>query len=951
MTDESASADFPLQAPCVPPDDPTFAFDVSHWIDPPVFVTNLPETTPETNIRVLAENEYRTSTTPTLWHRYITLGRYAVDGFTFDSIMEEGIIDPMKMHCLIWFQYVYHLDRNIDIPSKLQVWATTRSQPYLAKHADSVFLLDTEKTTWNEFSRIQSLSNPWSEVTSKSSKSRKVNHPTTTKPLVKAASLVGNRSKPGTIVEEPSKASMSTESRGQKRSANHDNNSAASDGKQSVLLPTLNVPVCDGTYRVTLRWKTTLDVTRLSRQTQVLKDEIYNLLNDIFHDDDGLLYKWQNSGTEEHNSISKMTPDEVRQYISPSIGILPSQSMIVIPIRFGFSSNTPSKWRNLESTKEKLTKYDVSVSFSNCTSVSGKLVVAGYILLKAPMTTHRLRYLQSLRLKLPPTTSPFDILLHKRTPLDQQIPHLAVQCGNKNVHSLSEALANILTGDGSALYIPRFAFSQMTDEDANALFQTHDSHVKSLRGLPLSPLLSNLDRPRKEYQPDGTFIERTTREWARSIKALDGKTSAQCDVVNGGIDQMPYLLFTPHHIEAATKALDEYRKRLYPFTQREAQFRESIGPPPFIHMSKSVIANLEFIKRLSSTNSQSSVSSSKDLNSENSSVTTPDSGMTDSCDSQVTRPLTAAESLRLQYSQRRHTSDASDQSDDTSTAGSTVTAKLSDGRMSTSSAKFRELDAVIQRYKKTNDKKDAKNSERISHIERQLHRIDDIDSKLDQVQTDFGQRLNLFENRMVGTVKDHIESSHHNMENMNTSLEKLMLVVNKLLLHSGNNSEKSNEDDRVASNLSGQLLDTGLLTNQSNDDELTGGSKSNSSSSRSSMSTESINAISSPEHKRLKSAGKKSTKDSVRRKLAMAMEAATTSPPTPTIDTQESYDSLDLAMKQLEEIAHADTNNSTSLTSSTNGNPDPESQYTASPLTHREQDKNATPSPGREYTS
>lgn len=706
------------------------------------------------------------------------------------------------------------------------------------------------------------------------------------KPYVKAASLLGTRSKPGTIAEEDiSKASATTESRGQKRSAHHDNYSAASDGKQSVLIPTLNVPVCDGTYRVTLRWKTSLDITRLSRQNKELKDEIYHLLNDLFHDDDGLIYKWQHAGTDEHNCISKMTTDEVRQYICPSISIIPSQSMLVIPLRFGFTNNTPSKWRNLESTKEKLTKHDVTVSFSNCTSVSGKLVVAGYILLKAPMTTHRLRYLQSLRLLLPPTTAPFDILLHKRTPLDQQIPHLAVQCGNKTVHSLSEALANILTGDGSALYIPRFAFSQMSTEDATALFQTHDSHVKSLRWLPLSPLLSNLDRPRKEYQLDGSFIERTTREWARSIKDIDGKTSAQCDVVNGGLDQLSYLLFTPKFTEAATMALEEYRKSLYPFTQREAQFRESIGPPPCIHMSNRVIANLEFIKRLSETHSSSSTLPSRDSNLENSSATTPDSRMTDSCASQITRPLTPAESLRQQYSQRRHTSELSDQSDDTSTAGSTVSvpSKMSDGRMSTSSAKFRELDAAIQRHKKTNDKKDAKNSERISHIERQLHRIDDIDSKMDDVKTDFGQRLNLFENRMVGTLKDHIESSNNNMDNMKTSLEKLMSVVNKVLLsHSGNPSQTTVEGSRdTSTNPSGSLMDTGPLNCHHSDDDaaVLGGSQSQSSSSRSSMSSESFSVLPSPEHKRQKSAEKKESKESVRRHLALAMEAAHSSLP------------------------------------------------------------------------
>jgi hypothetical protein len=71
MTDVLDLSGFPFQAPLVPPDDPIFDFAVSNWLDPPVYVTNLPETTPESDIRSLAEQEYRKSTSPTLWHRYL----------------------------------------------------------------------------------------------------------------------------------------------------------------------------------------------------------------------------------------------------------------------------------------------------------------------------------------------------------------------------------------------------------------------------------------------------------------------------------------------------------------------------------------------------------------------------------------------------------------------------------------------------------------------------------------------------------------------------------------------------------------------------------------------------------------------------------------------------------------------------------------------------------------
>ena len=563
LTDAADIVDTQLTTTNVPPDETPFDFTVVDWIEPPAYVTNLPATSPDSDIRAMAEAEYQKSTTPMLWQRFLTLGRYAVDGFTFDSIMEEGLSDPLKMHCLIWYQYSYHLDQKIDIPPKLQSWAMSQSQPFLFQHAASAFQLDTSKTSWTEYSRCHSLSNPWFEVNHKKRNAKRAN---TSKSQSISSAVTANRQIPVTIPEETSKDSISTEPRGKKRTSNQDDQSAASDGKQSVLIPISMFQLVMAHIKLPCVGRPLLISSRITHQASELKDAIYNLLDDLVDDDNGLLYKWQSKGTDEFHCISKMNPTQVCQYITKSIGILPSMSMIVIPFRFGFSALTPSKWRNLPETKEKLERQNVTVSFSNCSSRCGKLVIAGYILLKAPMPTHRLRYLQSLRKMLPESTAPFDIPLHKKSPSDQLIPHLAVQCGDSHVHSLSESLATILTGDRSALYIPRFVFSQMSDEEASDLFQTHNKHVKSMRWLPLSPLLSNLDRPCKEHNSDGTSIERTTREWARNIKTSDG-TYVQFDVVNGGTDQKCYLLFPPQHQEVANVALEEYRKRLYPFTQ------------------------------------------------------------------------------------------------------------------------------------------------------------------------------------------------------------------------------------------------------------------------------------------------------------------------------------------------------------------------------------------------
>lgn len=135
-------------------------------------------------------------------------------------------------------------------------------------------------------------------------------------------------------------------------------------------------------------------------------------------------------------------------------------------------------------------------------------------------------------------------------------------------------------------------------------------------------------------------------------------------------------------------------------------------------------------------------------------------------------------------------------------------------------------------------------------IERQLHRINDLDSKLDNVQTDFGQRLNIFENCMVDTVKGHIESSNHNMANMNNSLEKLMAVVDTLVSQNDTNTAPASKHGTGTSTATHNLQ--AIAGHPHTTDENSPGSYSTSSSSGSSTSADSTGMIQSPEHKCLK---------------------------------------------------------------------------------------------------
>ena len=170
-----------------------------------------------------------------------------------------------------------------------------------------------------------------------------------------------------------------------------------------------------------------------------------------------------------------MQAEELRDYVSPSIHYMKTMRTFVFGIRFGFTTKNPVEWQSKETTKESMRSHKVCATVSNSSSTSGKLVHAGYILMKAPHLTHKVRYLQSLRNRLPENTSFFDIVLVKRTPLEQLIPHLAIQCGENHVAPLTKELSAILSGNGSAVFLPRVVLGTITTtEQITRYFQAHD---------------------------------------------------------------------------------------------------------------------------------------------------------------------------------------------------------------------------------------------------------------------------------------------------------------------------------------------------------------------------------------------------------------------------------------------------------------------------------------------
>lgn len=126
--------------------------------------------------------------------------------------MEEGVIDPLKMHGLTWFQwYACQLDHEIGVAlSKLEsLGSKAIAVLILDEPCQFSFCLGTETTIWLERVLLYPISLK-RLVTSKSKKSSKKINPSTNKKKTSftAASFFGNKSKPGTSIKRKTKGSQ-----------------------------------------------------------------------------------------------------------------------------------------------------------------------------------------------------------------------------------------------------------------------------------------------------------------------------------------------------------------------------------------------------------------------------------------------------------------------------------------------------------------------------------------------------------------------------------------------------------------------------------------------------------------------------------------------------------------------------------------------------------------------
>ena len=862
----------------LPPDnDPLFGFETTSWFEPSSFDMIPPETEGERYRRLSDEMIYRQSITITHWHRYAILARNTIEGPWFDEIWNSFTTDPSPLHHLIWYNLMYHVDRKIDIPEKLQSWAMSISQPFLSIHAPDILSLDTTSTSWKS---IHGKINPWKKIgphnkmTNPYKRKKDPSPNTANLQLAKKShaarfSNLPSQKSPAPIPEETDE---SGDTNGQQVQAKANNtrsekslssNSMASshDAKQSALIPNLSIPLNDGTHRVTFRIQMTIDTRNVEKQSDALNQSIYDFLVKVFLDSDGMLYNWHSEGLENPRVVSQMSPSEVRTYL-PSVTVSPTQSLVVIATRFGFNSKNPTPWRNNPNTTNNLNLHKATVAISNSKSVGGKHVVAGYILLKAPNLTHRVRYLQYLRGQLPDATPYFDIFLHRQTPLEQKIDHLAILCGERYVHSLSQALLNFLDGSKIGVYLPRFAFESMSTEQIQTVFAKHDAYVKSLRMIPLAPFITNIDTLRSEHFPNGTTKERSTREWCLSLTEVDSTTSIKCDVVNGGYDQKAYMLVPPQHYERVLSEFSDYKGRVFPFRQREERFRSSIGRPPAVieitrqKINESLAIFDSLVSPTESGRNDSTIATkpvSKDVDRRGSSVSSRFSSSTSLSESTVDSYQGQQSLASLPLRQHRN------QDDQTVTTASSNSGKATS--ISSTQARFHELDAIWKRQRKDHDKLSKITDDRISQMERQFHRLDTIDKSLQDFNTSHEEhklRFRDLESQVVQFMERQVTMGD-NVLSIEDKINSLISVVTSLAKPKGNSSSGAATTDNSQNAVDQQsqygtdsilqLVDTGDFDSN----------KSSSDSSDESMSYRSTTSFPSPEKKKVRSSPPSST--------------------------------------------------------------------------------------------
>jgi hypothetical protein len=116
-------------------------------------------------------------------------------------------------------------------------------------------------------------------------------------------------------------------------------NERINDNSKFSKPPHPNIPMNDGTHRLTIKWTTMEDIKAYERDKRKMNEDIHKLVTAMFPEESGTLYRWESEDLVISKKAKNITDSELRDFITPKVTIIAQRSQMIFGVRFGFSVN------------------------------------------------------------------------------------------------------------------------------------------------------------------------------------------------------------------------------------------------------------------------------------------------------------------------------------------------------------------------------------------------------------------------------------------------------------------------------------------------------------------------------------------------------------------------------------------------------------------------------------
>jgi hypothetical protein len=389
-------------------DNPTYGFATDSWVEAPAFLSSETDDNTERLYRRQAHADaFKQLGTKVAWYRYVILGFYEFDDCSEFEGYWRQFVSKKQTFCskVIWYNFISHVDRNIDLHPKLLAWATEIAHPHLEQLDPSFLSLDTTTITWSQIASSSTISigdedRSWTLVgTPKSPKGsaakaspgslikppagssdKKVTLPLFKLSMLRSASKA--KAKKGKVPVGILKSALKPAP-----PVNVSNNPSETPPPPSTWKPannpTVGVPdppqppviemdmsetqasvgtsvpstavTNDGTHRLTVRWKPKTNYEDLFIDQNSWLTMFLAILKSIFNDSDGSFYRWESQDMAHSLPVTELTIADLRDFVSPKITSLDTFSTFIFGLGFRYAAKkAPSEWRRNPQTQQAL---------------------------------------------------------------------------------------------------------------------------------------------------------------------------------------------------------------------------------------------------------------------------------------------------------------------------------------------------------------------------------------------------------------------------------------------------------------------------------------------------------------------------------------------------------------------------------------------------------------------